>query len=171
MGYRSDVGAIVSVDKNGKRPTTMLGIDGKPMEGYDYFHTDADKALFKELVGKMKLIMGHHLDESFDEDIGWYDCKIMLHCRSSKWYPDYKDVQAWNDFWHMASEMEGVSGVFARAGEEDGDLEHEEFGENPLYDYCRTVQYVQFDFETNKRVTDEEGQTTQDASNTATPEA
>jgi hypothetical protein len=71
----------------------------------------------------------------------------------------------------MASNMEGVSGVFARAGEEDGDLEHEEFGEEPLYDYCRTVQYVQFDFETKQRVTDEEGQTTQDASNTATPEA
>jgi hypothetical protein len=67
--------------------------------------------------------------------------------------------------------MEGVSGVFARAGEEDGDLEHEEFGEQPDYENCHTVQSVSFSYDTNKRDTDEEGQTTQDASNTATPEA
>jgi len=38
--------------------------------------------------------------------------------------------------------MEGISGVFARTGEEDGDLEHEEFGESPDYESCHTVQSV-----------------------------
>ena len=170
MGYRSDVGAIVSVDRTGKQVTTQRDVNNNPVEVVRWVYSDADKALFKELVGKMKLIMGHHVNE-FGDELGWYDCKILLHGRSWKWYSDYEDVKAWGAFWKMASEMDGISGVFSRAGEEDGDLEYEEFGEEPLYDSCRTVQYVQFDLETNQRVTDEEGQTTQDASNTATPEA
>lgn len=170
MGYRSEVGAVISVDMTGKKPITVE-LDGEQRESCTWFHSDADKALFKELVGKMKLIMGHWIDESFGVELGWYDCKIVLHCPYSKWYPDYEDVRAWNKFWVVAKDMEGISGVFARAGEEDGDLEHEEFGEQPDYENCHTVQSVTFSYDTNKRDTDEEGQTTQDASNTATPEA
>jgi hypothetical protein len=160
MGYRSEVGAIISVDKTGKRD------DLNHVGHIEWYHTDADKALFKELVGKMKLVMGHHLDESFKEELGWYDHMIVLHCPHSKWYPDYTDVKAWNAFWEMAQEMEGVSGVFARSGEEDGDVEHLEFGEEPLYDSCQTYQGVRMDFTTNKRTTDEEEQNEQDASAT-----
>ena len=163
MGYRSEVGAVISVDMTGKKPVT-LEIGGEQRESYTWFHTDADKALFKELVGKMKLIMGHWVDESFKDELGWYDCKIVLHCPYSKWYPDYTDVKAWVKFWEMARDMEGVSGVFARSGEEDGDVEHDEFGEEPLYDSCQTYQGVRMDFATNKRTTDEEGQNAQDAS-------
>ena len=162
MGYRSEVGAVVSVNMTGKHPIT-LEIGGEQRESYTWFHTDADKALFKELVGKMKLIMGHHLDESFKEELGWYDCKVVLHCGHSKWYPDYEDVRAWNKFWEMAQEMEGVSGVFARTGEEDGDIEYEEFGESPDYESCYTVQSVSFHYTTDRRDTDEEEQNAQDA--------
>lgn len=164
MGYRSEVGAVVSVDTTGKKPVT-LEIGGEQRESYTWFHTDEDKVKFKELVGKMKLIMGHHLDESFKEDIGWYDCRIVLHCGHSKWYPDYEDVKAWYKFWRMAQDMEGVSGVFSRTGEENGDVEHEEFGEEPDYDNCYTVQSVAFGYETNRRAVDDEEQETQDASN------
>jgi hypothetical protein len=159
MGYRSEVGAIISVDKTGRRDLETE----QDVTRIEWYHTDEDKARFKELVGKMKLIMGHHLDESFNEDIGWYDCKIVLHATSSKWYSDYTDVRAWNEFWELAQNMEGVSGVFARSGEEDGDVEHDEFGGEPLYDSCQTYQGVRMDFATNKRTTDEEGQTAQDA--------
>jgi hypothetical protein len=158
MGYRSEVGAIISVDKTG-RNEVKVDADTTHIE---WFHSDEDKARFKELVGKMKLIMGHWVDESFKDELGWYDCKIVLHCPYSKWYPDYTDVKAWVKFWEMARDMEGVSGVFARSGEEDGDVEHDEFGEEPLYDSCQTYQGVRMDFATNKRETDEEGQTAQD---------
>ena len=160
MGYRSEVGSIISVDKTGRRDVQTE----QDVTHIHWFHTDEDKARFKELVGKMKLIMGHWVDESFKDELGWYDCKIVLHCPYSKWYPDYEDVKAWGKFWAMAQDMEGVSGVFARSGEEDGDVEHDEFGEEPLYDSCQTYQGVRMDFATNKRTTDEEGQITQDAS-------
>jgi hypothetical protein len=163
MGYRSEVGAIVSVDMTGKEVITLKMDDGSERESFKWFHTDADKALFKELVGKMKLILGHWVDESFKDELGWYDCRIVLHCPYSKWYPDYEDVKAWGRFWSMAQDMEGVSGVFARSGEEDGDLEHEEFGNMPDYEHCHTVQSVAFDYTTDRRDTSEEGQTTQDA--------
>lgn len=159
MGYRSEVGAIVSVDRTGRRDLQTE----QDVTHIEWYHTDEDKARFKELVGKMKLVMGHHLDESFEEDIGWYDCKIVLHATYSKWYSDYPDVKAWNEFWDLAMNMDGVSGVFARSGEEDGDVEHLEFGDEPLYDSCQTYQGVRMDYSTNKRTTDEEEQATQDA--------
>ena len=56
MGYRSEVGAVVSVDRTGKKPVT-IELGGEQRESYTWFHTDEDKAKFKELVGKMKLIM------------------------------------------------------------------------------------------------------------------
>lgn len=163
MGYRSEVGAVVSVDTTGKKPITLKMGDGSERESYTFFHTDADKAKFKEVVGKMKLIMGHWVDESFKDELGWYDCKIVLHCPHSKWYPDYEDVKAWNRFWNTAQDMEGVSGVFARAGEEDGDLEYEEFGESPDYESCHTIQGVAFGYETNRRAVDDEEPQAQDA--------
>lgn len=150
MGYRSEVGAVISVDRTGKEATTME-IGGEQIESYTWVQSDADKALFKELVGKMKLVMGHYIDESFKDELGWYDGKIVLYCGHSKWYPDYEDVKAWGAFWTMAQDMEGVSGVFARAGEEDGDIEYEEFGEEPDYESCHTVQSVSFSYTTDKR--------------------
>ena len=160
MGYRSEVGAIISVDKTG-RNEVKVDADTTHIE---WFHSDADKARFKELVGKMKLIMGHWVDESFKDELGWYDYKVVLHCPYSKWYPDYADVKAWNAFWAVAQDMEGVSGVFARTGEEDGDIEYEEFGEEPDYESCHTVQSVSFSYTTDRRDTGEEGQNAQDAS-------
>jgi hypothetical protein len=160
MGYRSEVGAVISVDRTGRRDVQTE----QDVTHIEWFHSDADKALFKELVGKMKLIMGHWVDESFKDELGWYDYKVVLFCPHSKWYPDYADVKAWNAFWQMAQDMEGVSGVFARTGEEDGDIEYEEFGEEPDYESCHTVQSVSFSYTTDRRDTGEEGQNAQDAS-------
>lgn len=162
MGYRSEVGAVVSVDRTGKEPV-ILDLGGEQRQSYTWFHTDEDKAKFKELVGKMKLILGHWVDESFKDELGWYDCKIVLHCPHSKWYPDYEDVKAWHKFWEMAQDMEGISGVFARSGEEDGDVEYDEFGGEPDYESCHTVQSISFSYTTDRRDTGEEGQTTQNA--------
>jgi len=53
-----------------------------------------------------------------------------------------------------------------RVGEESGDVEEEEFGDDPCYDYFHHFTAMDFTGEAylGKRNTDEEGQNAQDAS-------
>lgn len=164
MGYYSEVGAIISVDKTGQRKRIDKNHLGQEQEYQEWFHTEEDTANYKKLVGMLKLIMGHHLNDSFSDAIGWYDHMIILYAPNTKWYDSFEDVKAWNEFWKMAcelSEREHISGVFARSGEGSGDVEDESFGDEPLYDYCHTVQGINFEVETKRRDTHDEEQTTE----------
>lgn len=154
MGYQSEVGAIISVDRTEhKEIGTYVNISGETVPQYSLTHSDKDKAKFRELVGKMKLIMGEHLTDSFDDEISWYDYKIVLYVPSCKWYSDYNDVKAWNKFWEVAQTIEGVSGVFRRTGEEIGDIEELNFGDDPCYEDCYVVQSVVMQVATTVRET------------------
>ena len=145
--------AVVSVDRTGKRE---IPFDADTTH-IDWYHTDEDKDLFKELVGKFKLMMGHHLDDELKDLVGWYDCKIVIKCENFEWDwgQDYSD--AWWKFWVMCrdlAEEKNISGVTARCGENEGDLESEEFGEETHYENCHTSQDVYTPYVTNKRITE-----------------
>ena len=122
MGYRSQVAGVISVD--------MPYADSKRSESEDDIGT--------RMIGMIKLsdfytyMMAEHPDA-----IGW-DTKLgvfMFHADDWKWYAEYSVVKAWDELWENMRQLEGVSGYFARVGEDAKDIEEEEFGDDPCYDY------------------------------------
>jgi hypothetical protein len=155
MGYRSQVAGIISVDKIRKE-------DDKGSHYWDY-----DRAKFKEMIGFIKLSRFYQLwqvENTADADsFGWKDGAFIMHGNDWKWYPDYPDVMAWNEMWESMQEIKGISGYFCRVGEELDDIETEEFGDDPCYDYFQPFTALSFEGDDylGKRDTDEEGQTEQ----------
>ena len=155
MGYRSQVAGIISVDKVRKE-------DDKGSHYWDY-----DRAKFKEMIGFIKLSRFYQvwaIDNKEDADsFGWKDGAFIMHGDDWKWYPDYEYVKAWDEMWENMQDIEGISGYFCRVGEENDDIEQEEFGDDPCYDYFHPFTALSFNGEDylGKRETDEEGQAEQ----------
>ena len=152
MGYRSQVAGIISVDKHKVE-------DERGSLCYDY-----DRAKFKEMIGFIKLTKFYELwNEADYKSFGWTDGAFILHGDDWKWYPDYPDVQAWDEMWNAMQDIEGISGYFCRVGEEMNDVETDEFGDDPCYDYFQPFTALSFEGDDylGKRKTDEEGQTEQ----------
>ena len=145
--------AVVSVDRTGKREV-QVDADTAHIE---WFHTDEDKDNFKQLVGRLKLIMGHHLDNELRDFVGWYDYKIVVRCEDFEWDwgKDYADC--WFEFWKMCMQLSDerhISGVMVQCGEVEGDLESQEFGAESHYENCHTSQDVYISYVADKRTTD-----------------
>jgi len=142
MGYRSQVAGCISVDRVRKG------------DEYDY-----DKVKFKEMIGFIKLSRFWELWNSKpdSESFGWKDGAFILYGSDWKWYPDYDDVQAWNELWNSMQDIEGISGYFCRVGEETDDIETEEFGDDPCYDFFQPFSALDFSGESflGKRDTDD----------------
>lgn len=159
MGYRSQVAGIISVDK------VLI----KPESGESYY--DYDRAKFKEMVGFIKLTKFYEIWNTREDGkhFGWKDGAFILHGNDWKWYPDYADVQAWEDMWNAMQDIEGISGYFCRVGEETNDVEQEEFGDDPCYDYFQPFTALSFEGDDylGERITDEAEPTQED---TATPQ-
>jgi len=146
VGYRSQVAGIFSVDLDRTEDE-----NGKA-------HFSYNPAKFKEMIGFIKLSRFWELwnQEGTSEHFGWRDGRFIMYGADWKWYPDYQDVQAWENLWNQMQEIEGISGYFCRVGEETNDIETEEFGEDPCYDYFQPFSALQFDGEDflGKRETD-----------------
>ncbi len=158
MGYRSQVAGCISVDREERHDE-----QGK---SYSYY----DKAKFKEMVGFIKLSQFYELwtKDGDANSFGWKDGCFVLYGDGWKWYPDYPDVQAWDELWENMQEIEGISGYFCRAGEEPKDVEDYAFGEDPCYDYFHTFSAIQFDgndFLGKRQTDDEEDQADQASTN------
>jgi hypothetical protein len=156
MGYRSQVACCISVDP------VRTEQDGKTIYTYD-------KDKFKQMVGFIKLSKFWELWNTTEADqkcFGWRNGKFMFYGEAFKWYPDYADVRAFHEMFNALSDIEGISGYFMRVGEEVGDVEEDQFGDDPNYDYFHSYTGMSFQGEDylGERDTDEEGQTTQDAS-------
>ena len=153
MGYRSQVAGIISVN-------TVTTKDEKGSLYHDY-----DRAKFKEMIGFIKLTEFYELwNEGADKDsFGWKDGAFILYGADWKWYPDYPDVQAWYKMWNAMQDIEGISGYFCRVGEERDDVETEEFGDDPCYDYFHPFTALSFEGDDflGTRVTDEKEQAEQ----------
>ena len=135
MGYRSQVAGCFSVDREERHDE-----QGK---SYSYY----DKAKFKEMVGFIKLSRFYELwnTKPDDESFGWEDGYFVLYGSDWKWYPDYSDVQAWNELWYSMRQVEGISGYFCRVGEESDDIEEHNFGDDPCYEFFHTYSALSFD--------------------------
>jgi hypothetical protein len=148
MGYRSQVAGIISVNR------VLI----KPESGESYY--DYDRAKFKEMIGFIKLTKFYELwSQSSDKDaFGWKDGAFILYGADWKWYPDYPDVQAWEEMWENMQDIEGISGYFCRVGEDTDDVETDEFGDDPCYDYFQPFTAISFEGDDylGKRDTDEE---------------
>jgi len=122
MGYRSEVCGVLWVDNH-------------------------DPEKFKELIGKIKLIGKDFLNQLRDREVGWKDGVFIFHVDNWKWYDDYPAVVAWEAIWDMAADMEGVSGIFIRLGEEVEDNVVEYIGDNAyrLEDYACISRRIVFD--------------------------
>ena len=152
MGYRSQVAGIISVDRHKVE-------DERGSLYYDY-----DRAKFKEMIGFIKLTKFYELwSETDHKAFGWKDGAFILYGADWKWYPDYPDVQAWEEMWNAMQDIEGISGYFCRVGEERDDVVTDEFGDDPCYDYFHPFTALSFEGDDflGKRETDEEGQTKQ----------
>ena len=158
MGYRSQVAGCFSVDTEERHDE-----QGK---SYSYY----DKAKFKEMIGFIKLSRFWELwnQGKDNENFGWQDGKFILYGADWKWYPDYPDVQAWDDLWVQMRDMEdkGISGYFCRVGEEQTDIEELEFGMNPCRDFFYPFSAMHFEGDDylGKRDTDVEENKTDQAS-------
>ena len=132
MGYRSQVAGIFSVDEKHE--------DGK----WVY-----DQAKFKEMIGFIKLSQFYEMwtKDGDAKHFGWQNGKFILYGADWKWYPDYPDVQAWDDLWVQMRDMEdkGISGYFCRVGEEQTDIEELEFGMNPCRDFFYPFSAMHFE--------------------------
>lgn len=123
MGYRSDIGAVISVD----------GWSGNNAE--DINHEQWTK--YKEMVGLIKLSKFYELITATEQDkkcIGWHWGCFFFKADNWKWYPDYDVVTAWDELWEDMQGVEGVSGYFCRVGEEVNDIVEDNFGDEPDYD-------------------------------------
>jgi len=160
MGYRSQVAGIISVDKHRVE-------DEKGSLCWDY-----DRAKFTEMIGFIKLTKFYEVwnTRADGKHFGWKDGVFILYGNDWKWYPDYEDVRAWNDLWHSMQEVEGISGYFVRVGEEMNDVETDEFGDDPCYDYFQPFTALSFEGDDylGVRNTNEEGQTEQAQADTQT---
>jgi len=124
MGYRSDVGGVISVNTWGYEPETRE-------------ERDLTITKYKEMIGLIKLSKFYEVMNSTETDrtcIGWKDGSFYFHAQNWKWYPDYDVVSAWDELWVQMQQVEGISGYFCRVGEELGDIVQEEFGDEPDYD-------------------------------------
>jgi hypothetical protein len=131
MGYRSEIGAVISVDDWTSEPET---------------DDERDKVLneYKKMIGLIKLSKFYELMQNTEEDrkcIGWWGGEFYFKASQWKWYPDYDIVQAWNELWEQMQEVEGISGLFNRVGEETDDIEEDNFGDDVDFDmfYCRSM--------------------------------
>ena len=124
MGYRSVIGAVISVNDWWAEPPTKAD-------------RESQIAKYKEMIGLIKLSKFYELMNQSTEDktcIGWKGGSFYFHAENWKWYPDYDIVQAWEELWEQMQDIEGVSGYFARVGEEVDDIVQESWGDNPDYD-------------------------------------
>ena len=155
MGYRSQVACVISVDVVKREIPILTDVNGDPKYEWVY-----DKAKFKEMVGFIKLSRFWELwNQGADQDaIGWHDGKFVLYGADWKWYPDYEDVKEFHKMFNQMQSIEGISGRFMRVGEERGDIEEEDFGDDPDWDMFYSVQGMNFDGENylGKRATDYE---------------
>jgi hypothetical protein len=151
MGYRSDVAFCLSVD--------TYKIEGGTWE--------YDKEKFKEMVGFFKLTKFYELATGADHDLikeknlGWQEGEIIFYASHWKWYSEYEIVQTFKEMWESMQDIEGISGYFMRVGEGDGDepdVETEEFGDDPQYNYfgASTSMYFNDDRTLGVTQTDEE---------------
>lgn len=122
MGYRSEVCGVLAVD-------------------------DRDPEKFKELIGKIKMVGEEFLNQLGKEQVGWKDGVFMFHVDHWKWCDGYSAVNAWDTIWEMASDMEGVSGLFVRVGEDVNDTVEDYIGEkgDSLRDYACISRSIVFD--------------------------
>jgi hypothetical protein len=159
MGYRSQVACCISVD--------VIRHEGEG--GKVSFTYDKDK--FKQMVGFIKLSKFYELWTTTDQDkecFGWRNGNFLFYGEAFKWYPDYADVKEFHKMFNQMQEIEGVSGYFLRVGEENGDIEEEQFGDDPCYDYFHAYSGISFDGDhyLGKRETDDEKPQAQDATAT-----
>lgn len=145
MGYRSVVAAAITVDR-------------QYVQGTDWEDRQYDKEKFKEVVGKLKLLI---TNEYLLNSIGWKNGVITLYIDWVKWYDDYEEVQQWDTFWHAVQQEAGISGVFVRIGEETDDIQQDSFGEDPVYDLCEVTRGVSIDPINVKETEDAQEQTEQ----------
>jgi hypothetical protein len=124
MGYRSQIGAVLSVDAWGYEPETQ-----------EERNIAINK--YKEMIGFIKLSKFYELMQESETErncIGWRAGEFYFHAQDWKWYPNYDVVIAWNELWNQMQSIEGISGYFCRVGEESNDIEQEEFGDEPDYE-------------------------------------
>lgn len=158
MGYRSQVAGIISVDR-------MRVEDAQGSHHFEY-----DKAKFKEMIGFIKLTEFYEFWNTKEDGkhFGWKDGAFILYGADWKWYPDYPDVKAWHDMWENMQDIEGISGYFCRVGEERDDVETDEFGDDPCYDYFQPFTALSFEGDDylGERITDEKETKKEDTATT-----
>lgn len=134
MGYRSQVGAVFSVD--GWVNETDIEEGKVAIEKY------------KEMIGLIKLSQFYELMQQSEQDrkcIGWRQGEFFFNAEQWKWYPDYDVVQAWKDLWGQMQEVGGISGYFCRVGEEVNDIEEDSFGDEPDFEAFYPSTYMNCD--------------------------
>jgi hypothetical protein len=162
MGYRSQVACVISVDVERREIPNRTDANGEPK--YEFIY---DKDKFKQMIGFIKLSKFWELwgNESNEDAIGWRNGKFIMYGADWKWYPDYEDVREFHKMFNQLGEIEGISGYFLRVGEELRDVEEEQFGDDPCYDYFHAFSAMDFQGEDylGKRETDDEEPQAQDA--------
>ena len=111
MGYRSDVKMLFKLDDELKRDAFVQMAE----EICKKFETVANKEIFK---------WPHKAEKCGNE---WW----LVEFNDVKWYTDadYDHVNAWEAVKMSVNDWEGATCEFMRVGEEQGDIEHELFGE------------------------------------------
>jgi len=125
MGYRSDV--VFCVQAN-------VGSKGKG--GYVVATDESIRdEQFRWFIGVMKL-KDYAFMRSSDVEMGWAEHTFIMRFSNIKWSGGYTDVEEVETWWSWCKEIsdkeisdKGFSGIKVRVGEEEGDVETEEFGE------------------------------------------
>lgn len=138
MGYRSEVYmAIDALDSD----STLEGEFAGPAEAQFFrFKAMADAAGLTPTTEEW--------GGDDEQGIGWTATSFDFRALSVKWYPSFPEIQKMEAFFNLAKQMNNdgtayLTGSFVRIGEENADIETDDFGDAPPDVYV--VSSVQVD--------------------------
>ena len=131
MGYRSQVAYVIAFDD------------------------DADTRVMGQFINYVMGSGDEHLIEALKEcDVDFDAQRINFYASDVKWYDSYDEVKAHTKLYELVVNEETpfyphAHAKFIRVGEEQGDIQEEDFGDDPPYDDFYTVTTIELPFSTN----------------------
>jgi len=137
MGYRSEV--VISIQ--------MDNTDEKSVKDWHLFI--AELKTNNDCAKAIDLLIGKPPNWIDKGGIDMENCSLLAYWENTKWYDDYDEVKSFRKILDLAqeySEMKhGMSATFKRIGEEQGDVQEENYGEFGCSLAYITVPVIEFD--------------------------
>ena len=129
MGYRSQVAYVIAFDEDSQAMGKFI----------NYVMGSEDEHMINALI---------------ECEVDFENNRINFYADDVKWYESYEDVKGHTRLKELCADEETpfyphASAKFIRVGEESGDIEENDYGDDPPYDGFYTVTSIELPFSTN----------------------